>query len=154
MIARTVVLGVLLGLGSGAPALAQSAPVAPTPLPQGITPMTIGLVGKWGSTMNGFDKDLSPPYYYSENVVLTISANHNIHIERTRVEKGHTAGDTWMADGVYTMPAPGIMALTFATPMGQIPGVWKFVVNGNTMWIIDDGTGIQRKYFRIFTQYY
>ena len=154
MLARIAVLSLLLAVSAGQVAYGQSAPVVQPPPAQAITPVTVGLVGKWGSTMNGFDKDQQPPYYFEENVQLTISANGNIQLERARREKNHKEIETMALNGVYTMPQNGIMLLTFAEPVGQVPAIWQFVIRGNTMWIIDDATGLQRKYLRIFTQYY
>ena len=154
MIARVALMSLLLAGAVWLPAFGQAAPVVISPPPQAITPVTVGLVGKWGSTLNGFDKDQQPPYYYEENVLLTISANNNIQLERTRRERGHRDAQTIALNGVYTMPQNGIMLLTFADPVGQAPAMWQFVIRGNTMIIVDDATGIQRRFFRVITQNY
>lgn len=143
MIRRAGFLSALLGLAALRPAHAQSGLMVGN-----------GLVGKWGSTMKGFDKDLTPPYYFEENVLLTISANGNIQLERTRRELKTNKSDTLLLNGVYTNPAPGLIRLTFSDNLGTIPAIWHYVINGNTMWIIDDGSGIQRKYNRVQTAIY
>ena len=119
-----------------------------------MAPGTQSIVGKWGSTLKGFDKDLQPPYYYEENVLLTISANGNIQLERTRRELKTKGSETWIGNGVYTNPVPGIIKLTFSENLGQDGAIWHYFISGDTMIIVDDATGIQRKYYRTQTAVY
>jgi hypothetical protein len=145
MKSRIGVLALLLCLFVAGAANAQSGLMAPG---------TQNIVGKWGSTLKGFDKDMQPPYYYEENVLLTISANGNIQLERTRRELKTRASETWIGNGVYTTPVPGYMKLTFSDNLGQDGAVWRYYISGDTMIIVEDSTGIQRKYYRIQTAIY
>ncbi len=79
-----------------------------------------------------------PPYYYEENVLLTISANGNIQLERTRRELKTKASETWIGNGVYTNPVPGIIKLTFSDNLGQDGAIWHYYVSGDTMIVVDD----------------
>lgn len=143
MIRRAACLCVLLGLVAVQPAHAQSGLM-----------VGAGLTGKWGSTLKGFDKDQTPPYYFEENVLLTISANGNIQLERTRRELKSKQSETWIGNGVYTTPAPGIMLVTFSNNLGEVPAIWHFAVQNNVMILVDDATGIQRRFDRVQTAIY
>ena len=143
MIRRAAFLSGVLGLVATQPAHAQSGYM-----------IGAGLTGKWGSTLKGFDKDQRPPYYYEENVLLTISANGNIQLERTRRELKSKASETLLLNGVWTSPAQGILRLTFSDNLGEIPGLWHYAIRGNEMIVVDDSTGIQRKYYRVQTAIY
>ncbi len=142
---RVSALALLLCLIVAGAANAQSGLMAPG---------TQSIVGKWGSTLKGFDKDMQPPYYYEENVLLTISANGNIQLERTRRELKTKASETWIANGVYTNPVPGIIKLTFSDNLGQDGAIWRYYISGDTMIIVEDSSGIQRRYSRVQTAIY
>ena len=109
------------------------------------------VVGKWSSTMKGFDHSISPPLDFEENVVLTISANGNIHIERTRRALKTKGSVSWTADGVYTVPNPGVLRLTFSNNLGELPAIWFYVLKNNTMTITEGNSGISRKFVRVYT---
>ncbi|MGH7659839.1 MAG: hypothetical protein ACRENA_02835, partial [Vulcanimicrobiaceae bacterium] len=111
------------------------------------------VIGKWSSTLKGFDHSVTPHIDYEENVVLTISANGNIQLERTRRLLNSKASATWIANGVWTEPAPGILNLTFSDSLGEVPATWRYVQQGNTF-TITDSAGISRKFFRIQTAIY
>src|SRR5689334_12086976 len=111
------------------------------------------VIGQWSSTLKGFDHSVRPQLDYEENVVLTISANGNIQLERTRRELKSKASATWIANGVWTEPAPGFLHLTFSDTLGETPATWRYVLQGNTFTITDDA-GIARKFFRIQTAIY
>lgn len=132
------VLASLLWLCSLAAATAQTVPSG-------------SIVGKWSSTLKGFDHSISPPIDFEENVVLTISANGNIHLERTRRALHSKASASMMVDGVYTVPAPGVLRLTFSNTLGELPAIWTYALNGNTLTITEAATGITRKFNRVFT---
>ena len=109
------------------------------------------VVGKWSSTLKGFDHSISPPLDYEENVVLTISENGNIHLERTRRLLKSKGSVSWTADGVYTVPSPGVLRLTFSNTLGEIPATWFYVLKNNTLTITEGGSGISRKFVRVYT---
>src|SRR5581483_4039269 len=90
------------------------------------------VIGKWSSTLKGFDHSVTPHIDYEENVVLTISANGNIQLERTRRLLNSKASATWVANGVWTSPAAGILNLTFSNTLGEVPATWRYVLQGNT----------------------
>jgi hypothetical protein len=111
------------------------------------------VVGKWSSTLKGFDHSVTPHIDYEENVVLTISENGNIQLERTRrLLKGKQSA-TWIANGVWTSPAYGILHLTFSDTLGEVPATWRYVLRGNTF-TITDAAGVSRKFTRIQTTIY
>jgi hypothetical protein len=111
------------------------------------------VIGKWSSTLKGFDHSVTPHIDYEETVVLTISANGNIQLERTRRLLKSKQSATWIANGVYTTPAPGIMQLTFSDTLGELPATWRYVIQGNTF-TITDAAGVSRKFYRIQTTIY
>ena len=111
------------------------------------------VVGKWSSTLKGFDHSVTPHIDYEENVVLTISENGNIQLERTRRLLRSNQSATWIANGVWTSPTPGILNLTFSETMGEVPATWRYVLQGNTF-TITDAAGVSRKFVRIQTAIY
>lgn len=111
------------------------------------------VVGKWSSTLKGFDHTVTPHIDYEENVVLTISENGNIQLERTRRLLKTKQSATWIANGVWTSPTPGILRLTFSNTLGDVPATWRYVLQGNTFTITDEA-GVSRKFVRIQTTIY
>jgi hypothetical protein len=111
------------------------------------------VIGKWSSTLKGFDHSVTPHIDYEENVVLTISANGNMQLERTRRLLKSKASATWIANGVWTEPAPGFLHLTFSDTLGEPPATWRYVINGSTFTITDEA-GVSRKFVRIQTAIY
>lgn len=136
------ICAVLLLCAASAPGANAQAIVAPE-----------SIVGKWSSTLKGFDHSVTPHIDYEETVVLTISENGNIQLERTRrLLKGKQSA-TWIANGVWTTPSPGIMNLTFSDSLGEVPATWRYAIQGNTFTITDAG-GVSRKFYRIQTAIY
>ena len=133
---RVAVIAALLALACTGVSSAQTVPGS--------------IVGKWESTLKGFDHTVTPHLDYEEDVVLTISENGNIFIERTRRPLNSKGSVTWQAGGVYVIPTPGIIQLTFSNNLGEVPAIWRYVIQGNTLTITDAG-GVSRKFNRVYT---
>jgi hypothetical protein len=112
------------------------------------------IVGKWASTLNGTDSDRTPPLKYAETVTLTISANGNLYLERLTRPLNSKNADLWLASGIYSVPVPGVLRLTFNPEYQLSAAIWRYSVSGNKFVIVDNDTNVSRTFVRIFTAIY
>ena len=106
------------------------------------------IIGTWTSTLSDVDRDRTPPLKIAETVTLTISAGGSIYLERLSRAGNSRIPDRWVGSGVYSVPAPGVLRLSFDPNLQVSAVVWRYRLAGNTFTVIDNDTNVSRTFYR------
>ena len=111
------------------------------------------IIGTWTSTLSDVDRDRTPPVKYAETVTLTIAPGGNIHLQRmTRAERARNP-EVWAGSGVYSVPEPGIMRVSFDPNLQMSAVIWRYRMSGNAFTVIDNDTNVSRTFYRTTPSY-